>query len=206
MKKVKAITVFLSIFFIVSVAGVIEGMMHEKGTGMIDKGKEMLEEKVAEVTGEVQLERPVGYREWIYVGTPVTPNDMNDGKAAFPEFHNVYINPESYKEYKKTGKFRDGTLMVKELVNVGAKSATSGNGYFQGDFIGLEVAMKDSKQFPKEPGNWGYFSFTNPAGELKNKATAFPTASCNACHEAAAEDDLVFIQYYPVLRAAKAMK
>ena len=33
------------------------------------------------------LLRPEGYREWIYVGTPVTPNDMNSGKAAFPEFH-----------------------------------------------------------------------------------------------------------------------
>ena len=29
-----------------------------------------------------QLERPTGYREWIYVGTPLTPNDLNDGKAA----------------------------------------------------------------------------------------------------------------------------
>ena len=36
-----------------------------------------------------QLERPTGYREWVYVGTPVTPNDMNDGKAAFPEIHNA---------------------------------------------------------------------------------------------------------------------
>ena len=27
------------------------------------------------------LVRPEGYREWVYVGTPVTPNDMNDGKA-----------------------------------------------------------------------------------------------------------------------------
>ncbi len=33
-----------------------------------------------------QLERPTGFREWIYVGTPVTPNDMNGGKAAFPNF------------------------------------------------------------------------------------------------------------------------
>ena len=42
------------------------------------------------------LQRPEGYREWVYVGTPVTPNDMNDGKAPFPEFHNVYIDPESF--------------------------------------------------------------------------------------------------------------
>ena len=203
MKKETVIAGFLFLLFTVSIAGVIEGFMHKKGEGILDKGKELMEEKVAEVTGEVQIERPAGYREWIFVGTPVTPNDMNDGKAAFPEFHNVYIDPESYNEYKKTGKFRDGTLMVKELVSVGSKSAASGNGYFQGDFTGLEVAMKDSKQFPKEPGNWGYFSFTNPDGTLKSKATAFPTAECNACHQAAAAEDLVFTQYYPILRAAK---
>ena len=85
-----------------------------------------------------ELLQPVNYREWIFVGTPLTPNDMNDGKAAFPEFHNVYIDPTSWAEYKKTGKFPEGTVMVKELVSVGSKLAASGAGYFQGEFIGLE--------------------------------------------------------------------
>ena len=61
------------------------------------------------------LLRPEGYREWIYVGTPLTPNELNPPAAAFPEFHNVYIDPDSYAHYKKTGKFRQGTILVKEL-------------------------------------------------------------------------------------------
>ena len=152
-----------------------------------------------------ELVRPEGYRTWIFVGTPVTPNDMNDGKAPFPEFHNVYIDPGSYKHYKKTGKFREGTILVKELVSVGSKKAASGNGYFEGDFIGLEATVKDSKRFAKEPGNWAYFSFTNKDHSLPYKATApaFPAPACNACHQANAADDWVFTQYYPVLRAAK---
>jgi len=77
-----------------------------------------------------QLERPTGYREWVFVGTPVTPNDLNNGKAAFPEFHNVYIDPLSWAHWKKTGEFRDGTILMKELVGVGAKAAVSDNGYF----------------------------------------------------------------------------
>ena len=32
------------------------------------------------------LIRPTGYRTWVFVGTPVTPNELNDGKAPFPEF------------------------------------------------------------------------------------------------------------------------
>ena len=94
-----------------------------------------------------QLERPTGYREWVYVGTPVTPNDMNDGKAAFPEHHNVYIDPESWAHWKSTGEFRDGTILMKELVSVGTKAAVSGNGYFQGDFIGLEATIKSEEAF-----------------------------------------------------------
>lgn len=151
-----------------------------------------------------ELIKPEGYREWIYVGAPVTPNDMNDGKAPFPEFHSVYIDPASYEHWKKTGKFREGAIFVKELVSVGSKAAPSGNGYFMGEFIGLEATVKSAKHFPKEPGNWAYFSFTTKDHKtLKPAATAFPTETCAACHKASAADDMVFTQYYPVLRAAK---
>ncbi|MEZ8081477.1 cytochrome P460 family protein [Enterovibrio norvegicus] len=150
------------------------------------------------------LERPTGYREWVYVGTPVTPNDMNNGKAAFPEHHNVYIDPESWTHWKETGEFRDGTIIIKELVDVGSKAAVSGAGYFQGHFIGLEATIKSKKVNPNEPGNWSYYSFSTPDhSSLTETATAFPAAACNACHAAAAADDFVFTQYYPVLRAGK---
>jgi len=150
-----------------------------------------------------QLLRPEGYREWVYVGTPLTPNDMNNGKAAFPEFHNVYINPKAYKVWKESGVFPEGTILVKELVSVGSKAAVSGAGYFMGDFIGLEATVKSKKHFPGEPNNWAYFSF----GKLPNlsaQAKAQATTDCASCHKASAADDMVFTQYYPVLRAAKA--
>ena len=79
---------------------------------------------VAKFTSNGELVRPEGYREWVYVGTPVTPNDMNNGNAPFPEFHNVYIAPAHWQHYKKTGKFPDGTVLVKELISVGSKQAT----------------------------------------------------------------------------------
>jgi hypothetical protein len=160
-------------------------------------------EKLFTIT-DGELERPTGYREWIYVGTPVTPNDMNDGKAAFPEHHNVYIDPVSWDHWKKTGEFRDGTILIKELVSVGAKSAVSGNGYFQGEYIGLEATIKSREYFGSEPGNWAYFSFsTSDHKSLTTTAKAFPAEACNACHAGAAADDFVFTQYYPVLRAGK---
>lgn len=149
-----------------------------------------------------ELQRPVGYREWIYVGTPLTPNDMNDGKAAFPEFHNVYIDPKSWAHWKETGEFREGTILVKELVAVGTKAAVSGNGYFQGDFVGLEATIKSSEHFPDEPNNWAYYSFSTADHKtLTTTAKPFPTQACNTCHLASAAHDMVFTQYYPVLRA-----
>lgn len=155
------------------------------------------------MTPQGQLERPAGYREWIYVGAPVTPNDMNGGKAAFPEFHSVYIDPASWAHWKKTGQFRDGTILVKELLSVGSKKAASGNGYFMGELIGVEATIKSAKQFPKEPGNWAYFSFTGEDGKtLKAAAPAQATANCNSCHQSNAAKDWVFTQHYPVLRDA----
>jgi hypothetical protein len=121
------------------------------------------------------LERPTGFREWIYVGTPLTPNDMNNGKASFPEFHTVYIDPESWEHWKKTGKFREGAILIKEMTSVGSKAAVSGKGYFMGDFIGLEATIKSKREFPDEPGNWAYFSFTTEDHRSVNKtATAQP--------------------------------
>jgi len=177
------------------------------------------EGSAAKFDSEGNLLRPTGYREWVFVGTPLTPNDMNNGMAPFPEFHAVYIDPASWAHYKKTGEFRDGTILVKELISVGSKQATSGVGYFMGEYLGLEAAVKSKAHFPDEPGNWAYHSFTTPGSPmegdemrkkmhagapLKDKAKAFPTAVCAACHVASAGEDMVFTQFYPVIRAAKA--
>ena len=150
-----------------------------------------------------EMIRPdISFREWVYVGTPLTPNSLNNGNAPFPEFHNVYIHPSDFDHYKRTGQFPDGTVMVKELVLVGSNTAVSGSGFFMGEFAGLETTVKDSQRFPDEPGNWAYFTFGH-SYPLADSAAAFPAAACNACHEASAADDFVFTQYYPVLRAAK---
>jgi len=152
-----------------------------------------------------QLKRPTGYREWIFLGAPVTPNDMNDGKAAFPEFHNVYLDPSSWAYWKKHGEFRDGTIITKELVSVGSKSTFSGKGYFEGEYIGLEAMVKDKKRFPDAPGNWAFFRFTIEGSKaLKSVAAAQAPKDCSACHQPNAAQDSVFIQHYPVLRAGKA--
>ena len=68
-----------------------------------------------EYTESGELILPKGFEKWVYVGSPLTPNVLNGGKANFPEFHNVYIEPGSYDIYQKTGVFPEGTILLKEL-------------------------------------------------------------------------------------------
>lgn len=155
------------------------------------------------------VQRPANWREWVYAGTPLTPNALNGGAAPFPEFHNVYVEPGAYAEYKKTGQWPEGTQIAKELVLVrenandkanGSTLEVSGRGYFQGEFQGLELAVKDTARFAGEPGGWAYFSFGHKPQPYDASAKAFPTDACNACREKNAATDFVFTQFYPVLR------
>ncbi len=164
-------------------------------------------------TPDGQLVQPAAYqwREWPYVGTPLTPNALNGGTAPFPEFHSVYIDPESWEHWKRTGEFRDGTIMAKELALVygenarpdGSTEQVSGRGYFMGEFSGFEIAYKSAQHFPDEPGNWAYFSFGHHAPPYAAATGNLPVETCASCHQASAAEDFVFTQFYPVLRAAK---
>jgi hypothetical protein len=53
-----------------------------------------------EYTKDGDLILPKNWRSWVYVGSPLTPDALNNGKAGFPEYHNVYIEPGSYEIYK----------------------------------------------------------------------------------------------------------
>jgi hypothetical protein len=174
----------------------------------------------ADVTGPTftddgQVNAPKNYRLWVYVGTPLTPNALNGGTASFPEFHNVYVEPTAFAHFEKTGTWANGTQIVKELALVrtgencdaedGSCAEVSGQGYFQGEFSGLELTVKDTDRFKDEPGGWVYYSFGHNLPPYAETATAFAAESCNACHAANADTDFVFTQFYPVLRAAKGM-
>lgn len=164
----------------------------------------------AKFTSEGAVKIPENWREWIFVGAPLTPNALNGGAAPFPEFHNVYVEPGAFEHFAKTGKWAEGTQIVKELVTIrqnnndpetGASAEVSGIGYQMGEFVGLELTVKDNKRFKDEPGGWAYFSFGHHPEPYAQTAEAFPTAACNACHQASADTDWTFTQFYPVLRA-----
>jgi hypothetical protein len=111
-------------------------------------------------TGENKLLRPAAYREWVALD------------------HNVYINPDAYREYEKSGRFPEGTVMIRERASEKV----------------VEASVKDSSRFAD---GWGYFSLTDETGTLKTEAEPLPqTAGCLSCHVKNAATDHVFTQFY----------
>jgi hypothetical protein len=154
-----------------------------------------------------KLELPAGYRRWVFVGAPLTPNGLNNGKAGFPEYHHVYIEEKNVDAYLKTGSFPEGTVIVKELTRVlnptfpdGSRTEPSGRGYFNGEFNGIDLTVKDSKRFAKTNG-WGFFTFGHHPLPYEKTATEKPVTECAGCHLSyVAKTDMTWIQFYPILR------
>jgi hypothetical protein len=167
--------------------------------------------------GTVQV--PTGFRKWVFVGAPLTPEGLNNGKyncdangmnctkSNFPEYHHVYIEQKNVDAYLKTGDFPEGTVIVKELTRVlnptfpdSSRKEPSGRGYFNGAYNGIDMSIKDSKRFAETNG-WGFFTFGHHPLPYEKTATEKPASECAGCHIAnAAATDMTYIQFYPLLR------
>lgn len=157
-----------------------------------------------EYTESGDLILPKGFEKWVYVGSPLTPNVLNGGKANFPEFHNVYIEPGSYDIYQKTGVFPEGTILLKELQLMlpgenpdGSRTEASGRGFFPGKFNGADVTVKDTKRYANTDG-WGFYNFNHFEPKAAT-AKLRPKDECAFCHIASAKKDDVWTQFYPRL-------
>lgn len=162
-------------------------------------------------TADGKLVLPTGFRKWVFVGAPLTPNGLNGGAANFPEFHHVYVEAQNLDAYLKTGSFPEGTVFVKELTRVlnptfpdGSRTEPSGRGYFNGEFNGIDATVKDSKRFAKTNG-WGFFTFGHHPMPYTETAAESPVTECAGCHMAyVSKTDMTWVQFYPLLRGDKA--
>ena len=163
---------------------------------------------VFDADGKMKL--PTGYRAWVFLGAPLTPNALNNGKAGFPEYHHVYVEKKNVDAWQKTGTFPEGTVIVKELTRVlnptfpdGSRKEPSGRGYFNGEYNGIDVSVKDSKRFAGTNG-WGYFTFGHHPLPYAETAAESPVTECAGCHIAnVAKTDMTWVQFYPLLRDNK---
>jgi hypothetical protein len=157
-------------------------------------------------TSDGKLQLPTGYRRWVFVGAPLTPNGLNNGMSTFPEYHNVYVEAQNVDAYLKMGSFPEGTVFVKELTRLldptfpdGSRTEPSGRGFFNGAFNCMDVTVKDSKRFSKTNG-WGFFTFGHHPEPCDKTAEEKPVTECAGCHIAnVAKTDMTWIQFYPML-------
>lgn len=147
-------------------------------------------------SSEKTLQRPVGYRNWRYVSSGL---GMSYGPAAQAAaltghvmFDNVFVQPEAYDAFRKSGVWPEGTMFVLELRGSETQRKPNNRGYFQTGLHGIEVSVKDSRRFKER---WAYFEF----GDAQT-ATPEPASSCFACHAANAAVDMTFVQFYPTLQ------
>jgi hypothetical protein len=149
----------------------------------------------ARFTSDGRLIPPVDYREWIFVTAGL---DMNyaegppmDGASMFD---NVFVDPAAWRVFKQTGRWPDGTMLVKEARGASGKGSINRHGQFQaGDVMDMEVHVRDSARFK---GGWGFFALdgATPAPMIPYEA------SCYACHQAHAAVDTTFVQFYPTAK------
>jgi hypothetical protein len=142
------------------------------------------------------LIRPEGYHEWVFVGASLGLSYRDAPDAGPQEFHHVYLRPESYDAFVRTGRFPDRTVLVLELHEAAQKAAPARHGLFEGRRLAVEAAVKDARL----PDGWGYFSFEDGS---RPTARVAPREACFECHRQNAAVDNVFVQFYPVLRDAR---
>jgi hypothetical protein len=148
-------------------------------------------------TDKGELVRPPDYREWVFLasglGMTYGPNRPQAGEAA--PFNNVFVNPEAWRAFMKSGRWPDGTLFMLEIRRAEDNVSISSGGKTQGALRAMEAAVKDTKRYPD--GGWAYFSFDGPQGP-KESAAPFPrTAGCYSCHSRHGAVEWTFTQFYP---------
>ena len=161
------------------------------------------------VDGSGSISLPKDFRgNWIHLGTWVAtskapvPGAESAQTTPGAGLHDVYTQPESVKAYQKTGRWPDGTVIVKEVRAISWDDLPTGHVMYAGDRAECFVMVKDAKgRFKGNPhwgDGWGWALFRS-ADPKKNVSTGYKT-DCMGCHEVAKDTDRAFVNGYPTLR------
>lgn len=120
-------------------------------------------------------------------------------------FHDVYLDSDAVTAFRKTGKFPDGAVMVKELRHPEVGNYTTGAGVSHaGDIKQTFVMVKDSTnrfagKNPAWGDGWGWALFKPDSGG-KSVVTDYKI-DCLGCHLPAKSKDYIYTEAYPTLSA-----
>jgi hypothetical protein len=141
---------------------------------------------------------PTDYRSWptIGAGLGMAYGPLREKAGDHPRFTNVFVNPDSHRAFLTSGAWPDRTIFILEVRNSLRvnKAESGGNGFFQGEIVGVEAEVKDVQRFA---GGWAFF---NMDVDERSGPQIPTTASCYSCHATNAAVENTFVQFYPVLR------
>jgi hypothetical protein len=155
-------------------------------------------EAVVDANGNLHV--PDAYRTtYQSLGTWAVAADQGEGSK---ELHVVYASPGTITAYRKSGRFPEGAVLVKEVFRAATGQMTTGTVSRADTLKGWFVMMKDSNG--RYVGNklwgdgWGW-SWFDAADPSKTTSTDYKT-NCLPCHVPAEASDWVYVQGYPSLK------
>lgn len=146
--------------------------------------------------GKAELKFPEGYRDWYFIGSNLGVSYSPEA-GSDPSFKNLYIQKSAAEAFRRTGVFPEKTMIVMEIYKSASDAAPAKHGKFQGQFVGVEVAVKDSSAVAEK---WAYYKLFDGKSTKTASGKAFPKNACWNCHSEHAAKDNVFVQFYPRLR------
>ena len=119
------------------------------------------------------------------------------------QMHMTYASPGTAEAYRKTGKFPDGTVLVKEVMGTDHAQMTTGDAHWASGTKVWFMLIKDEKgRYKDNPlwgDGWGWALFKADAPD-KQVATDYKK-DCQGCHIPARSTDWIYVHGYPVLKS-----
>ena len=178
------------IFSIAAVSCVLALSCIGMANGQHDDGTESLFKANVDAAGAIKLPKNLA-TDWCHIGSVAADDDI----------HNTYTTKESLAYFRKNHKWKDGSILVKEVRKTHAGQLTTGNAHWEGPVKIWFVMMKDSQnRFPGNPlwgDGWGW-SLYNGDNQDKQVAKGYQQ-NCLQCHIPAKSTDWVYSDKYPML-------
>jgi cytochrome P460 len=151
-----------------------------------------------DASGNIRV--PANYRAtYEFLGSWSVAADQGAGAK---QLHIVYASPGAVAAYRKSGRFPDATVLVKEVYATSTESMTTGTVSHEQALQGWFVMIADSRN--DHPGNklwgdgwgWSWFDYGNTT---KTTTTDYHN-DCMGCHVPATSTDFIYVDGYPSLK------
>jgi hypothetical protein len=155
-------------------------------------------ESVVDVNGDIHV--PDGYRtSYEFLGTWAVAATQGQGAR---ELHTVYVSRGMTSAYRNTGRFPEGTVLVKEVFVADTAPMTTGTVSHAQILKGWFVMIRDTTG--RYSGNklwgdgwgWSWFDADNPS---RTTSTDYK-GDCLGCHIPAKSSEWIYVRGYPSLR------